>query len=378
MLILSLFKELESLFGIGLSIYILSFLIQLYFYLNYSIRLSFHQQKIDPLRENSQAGVSLIIAYKNEETNLKRNLPHLLDQDYPLFEIILVNDHSSDHSQEFLESLNDERIRLIDSKHGHGKKAAIQEGIKAAKFDWLLFTDADCQPTSRNWIDLMVSTAEKRTEIVIGYGRFYRRFSLLNLLQRFENAVNSLQNMSFCLKSGRAYMAVGRNLMYRRSLADQLDPEQLKSGEVLSGDDDLLVNQMSNGKNTAINYQYAAQTLSEASVNWSSYFYQKRRQLEAGNHYRSADRLRLAILGMAQLLFNLLLVTFFFTSSLHPLILIIFVLKFGIQLIIYAGAFQKFREFDIWLISPLLEMIYLPIISLIGLSLYLWKVDRWK
>jgi len=337
--------------------------------------LSFPKRKTEDENEEWQP-VSLIIAFKNEQEQLKKNLPFILEQDYPNFELVLVNDHSTDASAQYLKELDHPRIKIFELSTKTGKKAAVELGIAKSTHELLLFTDADCIPSSKHWIKRMVSPLLKGKEISLGYGKLRRGQGLLVLLQRYENCMNSLQNFSFANRS-RAYMAVGRNLAYKKVVYSKSTAFDSYSS-IKGGDDDLIVNEMSKDQNTAVVIDQDAHTISEASTKWKQYYHQKRRHLEAGKHYKKKDRSWLAILGLSQLIFNLLFITLLLTHDKHLLIIGIFVLKVLLQLVSYRGPMKQLEELDWWWITPVLEMIYLPIISYIGLSQYLWKVDRWK
>jgi cellulose synthase/poly-beta-1,6-N-acetylglucosamine synthase-like glycosyltransferase len=358
---------------IDLLLFLLSGLILLIYYFYYLLPLSFDSKTV--AYKASYPPVSLIIAYKNEYQHLKIHLDHWLAQDYPKFEIILVNDHSEDDGPAFLEFRKQGNIKLIKLEAQGGKKAAIQKGISEASYSHLLFTDADCKPMSSQWIKQMVKPMAEGKKIIVGYSGFYPKLSLLNAIQRYENCTNALQNASM-IKKGRAYMAVGRNMAYQTSILRHV--VSAETDLVLSGDDDLLVNRSSRDGNTEFVGEVEAQTISEASLNWSSYFFQRRRQLEAGKYYRLGDRLKLALLGISQLLFNLLFITHFAKGEFLSIILPIFVVKLILQFGCSYRPMKRLGEMDLWWQSPVLEVIYLPIISLIGISQYLYKVDRWK
>lgn len=359
---------------IDLLIFLIAFLIIFVYYCFYLLPLGFYALKDARKAGGMDQKVSLIIAYRNEIENLRANLPSWRALEHQDLEIILVNDHSDDGSDAFLQTIDDPRLNLIDLKAGNGKKAAIEAGVAAAVSEILIFTDADCQARSEQWIHEVLGAFEPKTDIVIGYSGFYPAFGLLNLIQRYENAVNSLQNFTMILK-GRAYMGVGRNLAYRSSL---IEDGSIEKTEILSGDDDLLVNRYSKKGNTNFVWSRNGQTISKATKGWKSFFFQKRRQLEAGKFYRQTDRFKLALLGSSQLLFNLLFIKHLCSSDFLPIILTIFVVKIILQLILYALPMKRLGEMHLWWLTPILEIIYLPIISLIGISQYLYKVDRWK
>jgi glycosyltransferase involved in cell wall biosynthesis len=286
----------------------------------------------------------------------------------------LVNDHSDDEGPEFLKFREQGNMQLLDLDQRSGKKAAIEVGIKAANHSFLIFTDADCKPMSSQWIKQMVKPLLAGKQIVVGYSGFYPKSTLLNAFQRYENCMNSLQNAA-SISRGRAYMAIGRNLAYRKEI---LKSRNIFKQGIRSGDDDLLVNRLSENGNTEFVGGIEGQTISRASSSWIAYFFQRRRQLEAGKYYKNSDRFKLAVLGISQLMFNLLFITQLIRGDELSIILGIFAVKLILQLLVLFKPMNFLGEGDLWWQTPLLEIIYFPIISLIGISQYLYKVDRWK
>lgn len=120
--------------------------------------------------------VSIIICAKNESQNLTERLPAILQQDYPEFEVIVVNDRSTDNTAKVLSKLSHKfsNLRIITvediNSKAKGKKNALAKGIEHAVFTDLLLTDADCIPSSKQWIKHMVSARNNSHEIVLGYG----------------------------------------------------------------------------------------------------------------------------------------------------------------------------------------------------------------
>src|SRR6476661_1750551 len=136
--------------------------------------------------------VSVIICPRNEDENLTEFLPKVMEQDYKDFEVIVVNDCSTDNT----ENVIDEFARIFpnlrkanikeDKYYKHGKKFAMLVGIKAARHEHLVFTDADCYPASNEWLKEMAAGFSEGKEIVLGYGAYDKRPGFLNKLMRFD------------------------------------------------------------------------------------------------------------------------------------------------------------------------------------------------
>jgi len=212
--------------------------------------------------------VSVIICARDEAHNLVKNLPGVLVQDYATtHEVVLVNDNSTDESKyvidEFKRSFkNLTMIELTqEAKMISGKKFPLSMGIKSAKYEIVLLTDADCVPASENWIKKMQGAYEDHTEIVLGYGAYHKKPGLLNKLIRFETFHTAMQYFSYAL-AGKPYMGVGRNLSYKKELFFK-NKGFSSINQIPSGDDDLFINQVAKAENTAILLDHDTHTLSE-------------------------------------------------------------------------------------------------------------------
>ena len=193
------------------------FLVQLCYYLFIYLKLARHKEQ----KKTFSKAVSVVVCGFNEEQYWEALVDKLLDQDYPNFEIVLVNDQSTDNTKfVFKQWENHPRIKLVDIrediKKGLGKKFALTLGIKAAKYDYLLLTDADCYPRDQDWISSMAQHFSNKT-IVLGYGAYEKHKGLLNKLVRFDTFQVAMQYLSYAL-IGKTYMGVGRNLAYKKSL----------------------------------------------------------------------------------------------------------------------------------------------------------------
>lgn len=282
----------------------LSLIVQMIYYLGIFSKVPTYKR---PQIRRKDIGISVVICARNEAENLQKNLPHFLNQDYPEFEIVVVNDCSTDNSDEILMNLKVEYPALkyttihADRKFTHGKKLAVTVGIKAAKHEHLLFSDADCYPVSKNWIKLMSSHFSKETELVLGIGKYERKKGLLNIIVRYETLFTAMQYIAFALR-GKAFMGVGRNMGYKKELffkhkgfASHLN--------VLSGDDDLFVNEASTKSNTRIELSKESFTMSEPANTLGQWFKQKKRHLSTGKYYNNSSKFMLGAEYLSRMLF---------------------------------------------------------------------------
>lgn len=287
-------------------------------------------------KKNFDQPVSVITCAHNEAHNLERLLPSVLRQKYaPGFEVLVVNDHSSDNSAEVLDRLMNEfeNLRVVSftaQKQSKGKKEALLFGIENAKHDHLLFTDADCEPVSVNWLGLMVQHFADK-EIVLGVSPYVGQNNLAGWLTSWETFLTSQQYISFA-KAGLPYMGVGRNLAYTRAIFEQ--SSKMKNHLHLpSGDDDLLISEVAKANNVAIEIFPEAQTISAPPENFAKWWKQKRRHLTTSYHYKKKVSWLLGAFGMAQLLFYVLLIPAVFWYWNNPAMQLLLWGKLALQII---------------------------------------------
>ena len=244
--------------------------------------------------------VSIVIAAFNELENLKELLPLLEGQNYPNLEIIVVDDRSQDGTYDYL--LGNEGgykkvsfVRILDLPDRFtAKKYAVTMGIKKAKNELILLTDADCRPASQNWVMRMVNQLTDDKDIVLGFGPYHYLPGKLNAFIRYETFQTALQYFSLA-KVGMPFMGVGRNLLYRKSFFWKSNGFA-KHAHLLSGDDDLLINANATSKNVELCFHPDAWMPSAPKETFKEWVNQKRRHLSVGKYYKIRDRLNLGFL----------------------------------------------------------------------------------
>ncbi len=332
---------------------------------------------------SKEIGVSILICSKNEETNLKINIPKWLEQDYHTFELVLINDASYDETPEIIDAFakKDTRITTVHVENNEAfwgsKKYALTLGIKKAKYDTLLFTDADCYPKSKHWIRSMIGAFSTTKTIVLGYGAYaYKRRSLLNMLIRYETVLTAMQYFSYAVL-GNPYMGVGRNLGYTKSLFFE-QSGFMSHMEIASGDDDLFVNKAGTKSNTAIRYIESTHTVSEPKSSWKSWFIQKRRHISTARHYNLLDQFLLGLFYISQLGGFLVLIILLIFLHKWIWVLAIWGLRYLIVGFAIGGSAQKLKEKNILFFFPVLEVFLIWVQLSIFSANLISKPNRWK
>jgi glycosyltransferase involved in cell wall biosynthesis len=324
--------------------------IQVFYYLYFFSRLAFYKE---PLRESThEHPISVVICARDEASNLTKNLPGVLVQDYKTtHEVVLVNDNSADEGRyvidEFQKSFkNINHIHLTqEAKMITGKKFPLSMGIRSAKYEILLLTDADCTPASEFWMQKMQDAYDEHTEIVLGYGAYIKKPGLLNKIIRFETFHTAIQYLSYAL-AGTPYMGVGRNLSYKKEVF--LRNKGFSSiNQIPSGDDDLFINQVANAKNTAVVIDPDAHTLSEPKRRWGDWMRQKYRHYTTGKYYKPVHKFLLGLYSLSLfLVYPLLALSIIFFN--WWLALSVFGVRLIIQAVVFFNGMKKLNESDLW------------------------------
>lgn len=296
--------------------------------------------------------VSVIICGRNEAQNLKKNLFSVLEQDYPDFEVIVVNDCSSDESEDILREFESkyQNLKVVKieehPRYKTAKKFAVTLGIKAATHEILIFTDADCKPDSKQWLSSIAANYDdSQTEIVLAYSPYTKKGGFLNKLIRYETFQTALNYFSFAL-NGMPYMGVGRNLSYKKSLFFK-GKGFAAHMHIPSGDDDLFVNQNATIENVALEIRPESHTWSEPKISWATYWKQKLRHFGAGKEYKRPHKFNLSLQFASAIGFYIFMVVCLVLKIEPIVVLIIFTLRLIAQFFVFYKPMNALQTKDL-------------------------------
>jgi glycosyltransferase involved in cell wall biosynthesis len=332
---------------------------------------------------SEQPPVSIIIAARNESDNLHLFLPKILNQKYPNFEVVVVNHQSIDESYNVLNALKilyPRRLKVVEverSKHlGTGKKFPLSLGIKASSHEHLLFTDADCDPQSENWLSLMVSKFSEKKKIVLGYAPYKKEKGILNQIIRFDTAMIGVNYFSFALAKV-PYMGVGRNLAYSKTLFNSVNGYK-SHYSIISGDDDLFIQETAKKRNYAIQIHPDSFCISKAKESWSSWIIQKSRHYTTTEQYQVIKKLLLGIYPLSLILawisFVILLFNFEYRILTCSIFGFVMIFKWCVQGICLA----KLKANQFITFFPFLDLFYAFLIPTIYYSSDKSNKTKWK
>jgi len=357
-----------------------SLLIICFYYFYFFLRLAIQKERSQLSSEFP--GVSVIICAKNESQNIMDLLPKILEQDYPHFEVIVVNDASWDETGDELDEMKRiypqlQIVTITESlQYRPGKKFALTLGIKKAQYEHLVLTDADCAPASQNWLKEMAGSFGSEKELILGIGVFAVQNTFVNALIRFENYLTGTFYLSFAI-AGFPYMGVGRNLAYTKGLYNKVGGFK-NHYHIVSGDDDLFVKEAGTASNTTVCLSPDSIMVSKAPATWSAWSKQKKRHYSTSSHYRITTQFMLGLYPLSVILFLVGVIGMSVFQNLFYIALSALFFKLILQLIIFRGAFKKQGDQFLWLFSPLFELLLIFNQMILLIASKLSKQIKWN
>lgn len=355
-------------------------LIQVFYYLFFFLRLAVY--KTSSKETSHTHPVSVIICARDEAANLAKNLSGSLVQEYrTTHEVIVVDDNSFDDSKYLLEEFQKKfkQLHIVELKQEAllipGKKFPLSMGIKAAKYEIVLLTDADCVPASEFWIEKMQATYDDNTEIILGYGAYHKKNGLLNKIIRWETLHTAMQYLSYSL-AGLTYMGVGRNLSYKKTIFFRHKGFS-SHNNIASGDDDLFINMAATKKNTKINIDPDTFTLSDAPKTWGQWIKQKTRHYSTGKYYKAFHQFLLGLYSFSHLAFYPLIITTLVMVN-WQYALIAFGIRFLVQLLILRPVTKKLNEKDLYPLFLFFDLLMFFYYLLFSIALIKKPKAHWK
>jgi cellulose synthase/poly-beta-1,6-N-acetylglucosamine synthase-like glycosyltransferase len=352
--------------------------IQLIYYLGFFSVVFGKNQKSSA----SAKPVSVIVCAKNEVANLKKLIPVLCEQYHPKFEIIVVNDGSWDESNQLIEEYKKGYPHLKnvyldpEKKVRSGKKLAITIAIKAAQYEHLVFTDADCLPESNLWLQHMSSGFDDKHQVVLGYSPYQKRKGILNWFIRVETQFTAMLYLS-AAKKLQPYMSVGRNWAYTKSLFYEVKGFA-KHHHIVAGDDDLLMQMYAVKTKAAICMAPESFCSSEPKTTFSEWVNQKRRHLQIGKYYNRFSKFYGGLFVLSHFWFVIAAMGLWIAlPHLWLLFTIILVFRYLMTTISFSLCAKKLKDTSTALFYPFADLLMMVYWLSMGVYVYLTKKKEW-
>ncbi len=321
--------------------------------------------------------ISIVTAAKNEARIIERFISSIKKLNYPKenFELILIDDNSNDETYSIAKQLIEDRsnfkIFKADDKTLPGKRGALQKGIDASQFPYILITDADCIPNPI-WLQTCAAVFQRGYDFIFGPAPFYMEKNFTNKISCFENLKN--QFLSFSLANfGLPYTASARNLGFTKKAFFNLGGYK-NTTDTLSGDDDLLLREaVKNKLKTSAFYNKDAMVYSYTKKNLREYLNQKARHTQSSFHYSFKNRFVLGVWHLLNLCMLFAPVLFFIDIN----FIWLFLVKMFADIILISFA-QKNFGYDFNIFEIILYDISYEIFIVINFFNALFKKVKWK
>jgi len=325
--------------------------------------------------------VSVIIFAKNNAENLSNFLPSILSQNHPTFEVVLIDNNSSDNTEEIINlfALTNSNIKLVSVENNEAfwgsKKYALTLGIKAAKYEHLVFIEPNCKPISENWLSKMSQEFSEEKSIVLGYSTIINEKNTSNFLIRFYHFIAALQYLNFA-NLGIPFMADGKNLAYTKSEFYRAKGFINHMKQEL-GEDNLFIQDAANKTNTAFCIQKNSFTKSVISQTFFHWFLNQREKVFLEKRYQPKHRFLIGLFSISKFFFYTLgILLLFFYPTLT--IVIFFGIYFLVQYIVIGIASKRMEEKNLIFFLPLLDISFLLIQISIFIANLKSKPTHWK
>ncbi|MDP4238628.1 MAG: glycosyltransferase [Bacteroidota bacterium] len=322
--------------------------------------------------------LSVIVACRNEEDNIRQLIGCLAQQSFQNFELILVNDHSEDATRNYIITAQAAfpKIKLIDAV-GFGKKNALKEGILNSTHELIVTTDADCLP-SYHWLESIACFYEKYPgDLIICPVKLSGKDNLFSYLQVLE-FTSLIASAAGSAGAGMPVMCNGANLVFTKKswLKSQADLHE----EQQSGDDMFLLESIKkrNGIIRFLKSESAFVTTGLART-LGEFIKQRRRWTSKSSAYTDGQIIFTASVVLSINLLSLVLVSLsFFKPAVLVVLLSVFLFKYIVDMAFLHTVRKFFQLNNIWIYSLLLSLIYPFYVVFIVFSALLFKPGKWK
>lgn len=340
-------------------------LFQILYYLIVYGRVAFFKENKLTTDEKQKytPSVSVVMCVKDDAYNLEKKLPIILEQEYPNFEVVVVNDASKDETEYVLRVLQEiypnlNVVNLYNNVNGFlGKKYPLSLGIKSAKNEIILLTESDTMPLNYNWITTMVKGFKQKKDIVLGFTNFEQKPTFLNTLMHYENLTSAMNYLGNAMLNN-PFMGQGRNMAYKREFFFETGGF-ISQYNISVGEDDLFINKNANSKNTSVIINKESINLASPKEKREEWVIQKKKHFKSMYHFKLKDKIISTLMPFATLLIYVLVALSIVFQFPWQYAILPLVLKYTFQIIVYYKSSKTLATKQVAFLSPLLEVLFL-------------------
>ncbi|MDD4067728.1 MAG: glycosyltransferase [Bacteroidales bacterium] len=336
----------------------------LYYFIVYGRVAFFKDNKLTTdEKQNFCPSVSVVMCVKDDAYNLEKKLPIILEQEYPNFEVVVVNDASKDETEYVLRVLQEiypnlNVVNLYNNVNGFlGKKYPLSLGIKSAKNEIILLTESDTMPLNYNWITTMVKGFKQKKDIVLGFTNFEQKPTFLNTLMHYENLTSAMNYLGNAMLNN-PFMGQGRNMAYKREFFFETGGF-ISQYNISVGEDDLFINKNANSKNTSVILNKESMNLASPKEKREEWVIQKKKHFKSMYHFKLKDKIISTLMPFATLLIYVLVALSIVFQFPWQYAILPLVLKYTFQIIVYYKSSKTLATKQVAFLSPLLEVLFL-------------------
>lgn len=306
--------------------------------------------------------VSVIVYAKNNSDELRSLLPVLLNQNYHQFELVLVNNASTDDTLHLIKeyALMYPNIRIVDVVNNEtfwgNKKYAVTLAIKASKYEYLVCIDADKKIHSNNWLVQLTSHFTLNKTIILGSFFYSKQKGFFNKYQRFFHTMQQIQSVAWT-KISQPYSLNLQQIAFKKEDFYTVNGFISHMQKPLFMNE-YLVNDASTSKNTTICEHPDAMIETEA-LNKTDFKTFKNQQIQLLSNFKGSAAFKIKLFNLFQFLFFVIVIASFITIEYWYVTLAIVLLRYLIIWILFAKASKKFRYNDLAFYFPLFDLFYI-------------------
>ncbi len=352
--------------------------VQIVYYLFF---LSFVYHKRKNNNNKVTIPISVIVYVRNNAEHLSNYIQDLIKQKHPNYEMVFVNNASSDNSLDIIEEFQKRTPKIIkvDVKNTEAfwanKKYALTLGVKAATHEHLLFTEVSSKALSQNWIGEMARHFSKEKSIVIGYQKLKRKKkSFGNVLIRFHHLLNTTQAFTFA-KFNAPYQATNHNLAYTKNTFFKVNG-YINHLHYFIGEADLFIKDATTKTNTTYTTKTNSFVSATKHLTLKQWFSHQKKEAILFKLYKKKHQFLLSLFKVSKLLFYVLAICISFINWKVTLPIIVF--YFILQYTVIGKSASRFQEKDVTLLLPFYDICLVLLQISIFISNQISKPKHWK